>query len=416
MQIKNEFIQKIDKYTEKGYFYNKEWQEINKQATEMNKVLLNGNKINLEKIITKKFKITNNKKQEISKLLITKGFVKTDFFNEEIIDDSKKHKRLLNGNLFVMDDEIIFENEMELHKTATYINPKSILHKKKVLIKILKEEHTKDRNKISSFYQSYEKIKNIDHPNVISGIDKWIDNTGLFYAIEYIEGETLSYFLKNNKINDKKEIENIITGILKGLEYLHKKNIFLGNLTPDNIVVNNKGQVIITNMKLHGYEGEIKKDEGYILENEFIAPEQSKNGVSAQTDIYSLGKIISFITTNQTKDINKIKNSLAPELFETALKATKINSNERYQNVSEILRNRKKFDFKKITTEIGKNINYIYIALSGLLLLALSNRIITILGTNYIITKQIITIIGIFALIFSLMIITFNIVLKEEEK
>lgn len=414
MQIKEDFIRKIDKYTEKGYLYNKEWQEINDQAIGMNKVLVNGNKINLEKIIRKKFKLIENNGKDISKLMLNEGLVRTETF-EEIIDNTKKHKRLMNGNLFVMDDESIFENEIEQYKTATFINSKSILHKKKVLIKILKQEHTKDSDKISSFYESYEKIKNIEHPNVISGIDKWIDNTGLFYAIEYIEGETLSYWLKKNELNDEKEIKYIIQGIVKGLEYLHKNNIYLGNLNPNNIVVNKKGQVIITDMKLHGYEGEIKKTDNYITESEFIAPEQSKEGISAKADIYSLGKIISFIITRQTKDVNKIKDSLIPELLETAIKATKPNANERYKNVSEILKRRKGFDFKKITAEIGKNINYIYIALSGLLLLALSNRIIAMLGTNYIITKQIITIVGIFALIFSLMIIIFNILLKDEK-
>lgn len=416
MKTKEDFIQKIDKYTEKGYLYNQEWEEISEQATDVNRTLINGHKVNLDKIIRNKFKIRDRDSEDINKLMRNEGFVRKDsFFDDDGIgENTKNHKRLMNGNLFVIDNEIIFENELEIHKTATYFNKKSTLNNKKVLIKVLKQEHTKDRDKILSFYESYEKVKNIDHPNVISGVDKWIDNTGLFYAIEYIEGVTLSHLLKNDKLNEIDEINHITHGILKGLEYLHKNDIFLGNLNPDNIVINEKGQVIITDMNLHGYEGEIKKAIDYVSDNNFIAPEQLKEGTTAQSDIYSFGKIVSLLTTEQTEDIFKIKNSFAPELFEIALKSTKHKASERYASATEILKGRKNLSFKKITTEIGKNINYIYIALSGLLLLALSNKIIAILGTNYVVSKQIITILGIFALIFSLMIITFNIVLKDD--
>ncbi len=169
-------------------------------------------------------------------------------------------------------------------------------------------------------------------------------------------------------------------------------------------------------MKLFGDHCQIEKSENFIEAQLFVAPEISKEGASFQSDIYSFGKIVSLLCTGQVEDISKIKKSGVPELFEVAFKSTNQDTSQRYEKVSDILKSRKSFSFSKITKPIADHINYIYIILSGLLILALSNRIVSLLGTDYVFTKQIVTIVGFFTIIFPIMIIIFNLVLKNENK
>lgn len=416
MDTKTIILNKVNQYTEKGYLYETEWNEITEKADNLNKTLLNGSRLNIDQIIRNKFKIRNRESENINTILKNEGFIKKNTLIKTHLPEEKTHKRLMNGSLFVIENKIIFENELEQHKIATYYNEKSTLNKKKVLLKLLKQEHTEDHKKIVDFYAGYEKVKKIDHPNVMSGVDKWIDKAGLYYAIEYLEGETLSYAIKNKTINTKEAIEKIINGIINGLSYLHKNKIYLGDLNPNKILITKDKNAIIANLELFGSHCPIKKLEKPINPQEYIAPEQEKNGKSEKADIFSLGKIITYITTGQTQDLLKIKNSLSPDLQAVAVKATNPKQSLRYNNAKEIIKSRRKFNFKNSTKGIAENINYIYVILSGILMLALSNKIIALLKTDYVLTKQVITVLGIFAIIFPAMIIVFNLVLKDDDE
>ncbi len=132
METKSKFIQKVNKYTEKGYLFSKEWTEISQQAENINKTLINGHRVNLDQLIRKKFKIRNRDNENIDFIMRNEGFVKNDEIIEELNEvELKTHKRLMNGNLFIIDNTIIFENEFEILKKQHIITQKVHFIKKK---------------------------------------------------------------------------------------------------------------------------------------------------------------------------------------------------------------------------------------------------------------------------------------------
>lgn len=160
---------------------------------------------------------------------------------------------------------------------------------------ILKSVCGCDSMALALLRREYEISSPLKHPNVVSTIS-FADNTPVAQAIiyEYVAGPTLEEFIASEP--PYSERQSVLNGIIDGVEYLHKMGILHNDLKPQNIIVNLKGTAKIIDFGLSDSEdrvfpGAIGGSDGY------TAPE-ILNGTSeaiAASDIYSLGKITSFI-------------------------------------------------------------------------------------------------------------------------
>lgn len=110
--------------------------------------------------------------------------------------------------------------------------------------------------------------------------------------LDWVEGVTLQMLL-NHIINrpalDKAQIrlfiEELFWQINEGLKSIHQANICHGDLSPQNIMINNRGEVVLLDFGLSN-----TKEVHFTAE--FAAPEVLTDGRStAESDLYSLGRV-----------------------------------------------------------------------------------------------------------------------------
>ena len=105
----------------------------------------------------------------------------------------------------------------------------------------------------------YEVTVNDCHPNVICYIDHFLSNNKLYIVTELIRGESMENFIDNqwkdewlendgkilpynkNRLNYPAfiNVEQMLVGLLKGIEHLHKYDIVHRDLKPTNIMIRN---------------------------------------------------------------------------------------------------------------------------------------------------------------------------------
>ena len=139
-------------------------------------------------------------------------------------------------------------------------------------------------------------------------IDAFATNNSFYLIMEYNEGyitlgDCVDVFVdifKNNSVSGLKNISNIFSNLVKGLSYMHKKQIAHNDIKPDNIMVNlDTGGIkyIDFGISCHGKECRVDRDEGFGFTYWFLDPYiYNKHGIKELTeedrnnaDIWAIG-------------------------------------------------------------------------------------------------------------------------------
>ncbi|MBQ4528591.1 MAG: serine/threonine protein kinase [Clostridia bacterium] len=183
----------------------------------------------------------------------------------------------------------------------------------------------------------YKTLQKINHPNV-PAIHNVMFNGKTIVIADFIDGRPLSEHLNGNEKFSEKQIKNISCQILDALDALHKQNIIHRDIKPDNIIMDNSGNVWLSDYDISRiYRTAIKKDTeimgtfGYApIEQYGMLPTDFK------TDIYAFG-----VTLKALLDTSGIKG----KLLKIADKCRRLDPMQRYESVSDV---KKAFSSKKM--------------------------------------------------------------------
>jgi len=222
-----------------------------------------------------------------------------------------------------------------------------------------------DAHYIEHFLHEEWAGKRIDHPNVLKILDSDRKKSYIYYVTEFVDGDTLSEWIKKHPKPDIREVRQIVKQIIKGLYAFHRMEMLHQDLKPDNIIVDSSGVVKIIDfgsVKIAGI-AEIspldhKKEENILGTLNYTAPEYhlGQRG-TIKSDLYSLGVITYEMINNalpfgqdMPEKPNKMnlaklhyvpsfhKNTLVPVWIDGALKkATSLSPEVRYENLSEFM-------------------------------------------------------------------------------
>lgn len=142
----------------------------------------------------------------------------------------------------------------------------------------------------------------LEHRNICRSIAVFEEEDSVYYVREYVEGTNLKEYLEANRYAiDTSTGLGILKGILSALDYAHGKGIVHRNLNPENILIDDNGDVKITGFgKPKG--AWLKEDSGNNIWHPIysVAPEvYLEDKVYALSDIYSLGVIAYILFTKR---------------------------------------------------------------------------------------------------------------------
>ena len=169
-----------------------------------------------------------------------------------------------------------------------------------VAMKFLPEEATSHEGMLERFKNEVRIARRVSHPNVCRVYDVGDVDGATFFTMEYVDGEDLASLLRRiGRLPQDKAVE-IARQICAGLAAAHVKGVLHRDLKPANIMLDGRGQVVITDFGLAGVADDIRGPEVRSGTPVYMAPEQIEGReVTMLSDIYALGLVLYEIFTGK---------------------------------------------------------------------------------------------------------------------
>jgi serine/threonine protein kinase/tetratricopeptide (TPR) repeat protein len=179
-----------------------------------------------------------------------------------------------------------------------------------VTLKLINERYLGDETARLRFLREARAAASVRHPNVASVFHLGRKRDTYFYAMEYVEGETLQHLIQRSGRLDVKLALQIVTQVAAGLAAIHKKNLVHRDIKPSNIIVNlEEGEALTAKIIDLGLakapnqapsEAVTSTPGAFAGTPEFASPEQFAGiGVDTRSDLYSLGVTLWEMLTGQ---------------------------------------------------------------------------------------------------------------------
>jgi serine/threonine protein kinase len=173
-----------------------------------------------------------------------------------------------------------------------------------VAIKLASQALTRDPVLLKRFEQEFRSASNLDHPNLVRGLDFGWTEDRPYIVLEYVDGEDLWKRIERlGRLSETEAIDYIVQ-VAGGLHEAHKNGIIHRDIKPDNIFLTADDQAKLGDLGLSkDLEEDLeltRPDRGLGTPN-FIAPEQFADAKHAgvRCDIYSLGATLYMALTGQ---------------------------------------------------------------------------------------------------------------------
>jgi serine/threonine protein kinase/Tfp pilus assembly protein PilF len=169
-----------------------------------------------------------------------------------------------------------------------------------VTLKVISERYLRDEAARLRFLREARAAASVRHPNVALVFHLGRTGQNYFYAMEFVEGETLENLIKRSGRLEVKLALEIATQVAAGLAAVHKQKLVHRDIKPSNIMVSfEEGNTVTARIIDLGLaklatepdsQAEISTPGMFVGTPEFASPEQFAGlDVDIRSDLYSLG-------------------------------------------------------------------------------------------------------------------------------
>jgi eukaryotic-like serine/threonine-protein kinase len=172
-----------------------------------------------------------------------------------------------------------------------------------VTLKVISERYLGDESARQRFLREARAAASLRHPNVASVFHLGKTGGNYFYAMEFVEGESLENLIRRSGRLEVKRALEIATEVAAGLAAINKQKLVHRDIKPSNIMVNidPEGSVTVKIIDLGlakpapdaPAEAAISTPGAFAGTPEFASPEQFTGvGADIRSDLYSLGVVL----------------------------------------------------------------------------------------------------------------------------
>lgn len=183
-----------------------------------------------------------------------------------------------------------------------------------VAVKVLKQppNPTLDDSFSKRFLLEAAAVANLQHPNTIVVHDYGRDGDLLYFAMEYLEGKTLSEHVKANGPLPPADAIHVGLQVAKSLQDAHAQGLVHRDLKPGNVMLTHRGgDPLFVKVLDFGLVKMVSRQEGddsarltqsgiMLGSPRYMAPEQVRGSdVDHRADIYAFGAMLCFMLTGK---------------------------------------------------------------------------------------------------------------------
>jgi serine/threonine-protein kinase len=174
---------------------------------------------------------------------------------------------------------------------------------RRVALKVLHEHFSADPEYVERFRREARAIARLNHPNIVTVIDRGEFGGRQFIVFEHIPGENLKEVVGREGPLPVTQALALTHQIARGLSFAHEHGVVHRDVKPQNVLMDESGTAKVTDFGIaRSLEpGEGLTQTGTLLgTSDYIAPEQaSGQPVDARTDQYSLGVLLYELLTGE---------------------------------------------------------------------------------------------------------------------
>lgn len=307
--------------------------------------------IKVEQLPTQAFsQLVFNRKQQVIPPSLRIGS-KLDYY--EIIDTLQETSR---SHVYLAKNTLIKSSQEE----SKQVNEKE--EQQLVVIKAPSLNFSEDENYLTGFIKEGWIGNKITHPAIMNIYDDVTNGRFLYHACEYVEGQNLAEWSKDNPLADLVKVRDIVSQLVKALRVLQRHEIVHCDIKLDNFILDSLGRIKLIDFgssQIGSVESELTGQEQLGLGTlNYSAPELfygQKN--NHKSELFSLAVLTYQLLTNRLpyKELNQINEAPKqyhlwrykpvttyrkdlPRYIDAVLaKALSANPSQRYEHYSEFI-------------------------------------------------------------------------------
>ena len=229
-----------------------------------------------------------------------------------------------------LSDRYAIERELGAGGMATVYLAEDLKHKRKVAIKVLKPELAAVLG-ADRFVQEITTTAALQHPHILPLFDSGESDGFLWYAMPFIDGETLRGKLDRETQLGIEESVRIASDVASALQYAHTHGVIHRDIKPENILLHD-GRPMVADfgiaLALSAAAGGRMTETGMSLGTpHYMSPEQAtaEKEITARSDVYSLGSVLYEMLTGEPPHMgNSAQQIIMKIITEDAAPVTKL--------------------------------------------------------------------------------------------
>ena len=201
------------------------------------------------------------------------------------------------------------------------------------------------------FYEEAKLVSRFNgNPNIVAVHEFFYENDTVYFAMEYLSGNTLKDHIQKNGTLNAGQALFIAQNVSNALMVAHSASVLHRDISPDNIMLCSNGEVKIIDFgAARQVMAERSQTFSVILKPGFAPLEQyqKKGKQGPWTDIYSLGATLYYALTGEIPDdpmsrqeedstFGENRFGINEELWNIIVRATMLKSSDRYQDIFEL--------------------------------------------------------------------------------
>ncbi len=155
---------------------------------------------------------------------------------------------------------------------------------------------SEDNELLERFKREAYILERLNDPHIVHIVDYGNDRDIYFIIMDHVDGQNLKYYMVNQGPMELQRALNYVQQAAEGLDTAHKHGVIHRDIKPQNILVNNKGEVKIVDFGLSRGRDmpTITHSDKFMGTVYYCAPEQivSSHTADIRSDLYSLAVVL----------------------------------------------------------------------------------------------------------------------------